>query len=247
MTIKLSKSEQARINGAKSKGPASIEGKAHSSQNAIKHGFAAVINVVLRIEDKPAFERHLEGFRASFKPVDYAEQTFVEQLAAINWRQSRLIGLETALIDAQIDFQRDQVCALSPESAADPYFHLVQAWQALARQPQRSSEDDQKDPSVPPEGYDINSLELVRRYQVSLDRQFRNVLLNLRQYRKDFAPPQSPTAISEPKEPTERLPSVPNPATDRLDLLLPRSLTLVKPDSNPIIVASLLPKPEHRR
>jgi hypothetical protein len=191
-TPKNSRSEQARINGSKSKGPVSIEGKAASSMNALKHGFAAAINVVIEVEDKPAWEVHLEGYRSSFEPQCYVEETLVDQLANISWRQSRLVGLETALIDAQISIQGKNVDDIHPRSADDPYFHLVQAWQALARQPEKQNEP--KDPSMPPNGYDIGSIELVRRYQVSLDRQYRNALLNLRQYRKDFAsaPPNEP-------------------------------------------------------
>lgn len=207
-----SRSEQARINGAKSKGPVSIEGKAASSRNALKHGFAAVINVVLNIEDQPAWQRHLEGYRASFKPVCYVEETLIDQLASINWRQSRLVALETALIDAQLSVQSDSIREIHPHSAADPYFHLVQAWQALARQPEKQNEP--KDPTQPPNGYDINSIELVRRYLVSLDRQYRNVLLNLRQYRKDFAEaPPVPAPKAEPSpEPIAAPPNEPKQA-----------------------------------
>jgi hypothetical protein len=209
-TPKNSRAEQARINGSKSKGPVSIEGKAASSMNALKHGFAAAINVVIEIEDKPAWEIHLEGFRSSFKPQCYVEETLVDQLANINWRQSRLVGLETALIDAQISIQGKNVYDIHPRSADDPYFHLVQAWQALARQPEKQNEP--KDPSMPPNGYDIGSIELVRRYQVSLDRQYRNALLNLRQYRKDFAssaPPNEPKMAPEVQAPP---PEPPPPA-----------------------------------
>jgi hypothetical protein len=189
------RSEQARLNGAKSKGPITIDGKSRSSQNAIKHGFAASVNVVISIEEKPEWDLHLEGCRASFKPQCYVEQTMVDQLASISWRQSRLVALETALIDAQISVQRDNVCNLHPISAEDPYFHFVLAWQGLARQPQKPSTTP--DSTVPPDGLDINSIELLRRYLVTLDRQYRNVLSNLRQYRKDFAPPPNP----QPKEP----------------------------------------------
>jgi hypothetical protein len=205
----MTRSEQSRINGAKSKGPISIDGKARSSQNALKHGFAAVITTVISIEDKPAWDLHLKGYRASFLPKCYVEQTMVDQLASINWRQSRLVALETALIDAQISIQKDNVCELHPDSAGDPYFHLVLAWQALARQPQKppapSDPNEPRDAALPPDGYDINSIELVRRYLVSLDRQYRNVLLNLRQYRKDFAiapVPQPVEPVSEAVKPS---------------------------------------------
>ena len=234
---KNSRSEQARINGSKSKGPVSIEGKEASSRNALKHGFAAAINVVINIEDKPAWERHLEGYRASFKPQCYVEETMVDQLASINWRQSRLVALETALIDAQLSVQSASIRQIHPRSADDPYFHLVQAWQALAREPERQNEP--KDPTQPPNGYDINSIELVRRYLVSLDRQYRNVLLNLRQYRKDFAQipaatPNEPKAAPPPAVKT--VPALKNPPPQSFDSLLldtVRPIEVMQPSTTP--------------
>jgi hypothetical protein len=243
-TPNVSRSEQSRINGSKSKGPVSIEGKAASSRNAIKHGFAALINTVISVEDEPAFQLHLEGYRASFLPTCYVEQTLVDQLASINWRQARLVGLETALIDAQISIQKDNVCDFHPDCAEDPYFHLVMAWQALARQPQKRLEpkdpNEPVDPTIPPDGYDINSIELLRRYQTSLDRQFRNTLLNLRQYRKDFAaPPPVPQPAApitaahqtpEPNEPSAR----PLASTPRAEIRADRpSLSVVRIQTSP--------------
>src|SRR5215475_6267634 len=147
MPISQKHSEQARINGAKSKGPTSPEGKAKSSRNAIKHGFAAVINVVLCVEDKPAFDAHVQGFRNSFKPKDYAEQSLVDQLAAIHWRHSRLVGLETALIDAQVEIQDISMREEYPNGSNDGYFRLIKAWQALAHPPAKQATEP--DPTVP--------------------------------------------------------------------------------------------------
>ena len=203
MPDKLTPSEQSRLNGSKSKGPKTPEGRAKSSTNAIKHGFAATSNVVLLIEDEPAFEKHLAETRACYQPRNYAEQTLVDQLASLQWRQSRLVAIETALIDAQVGLQNQNFTSLYPNSADDEYLHLVKAWQALAHPPQKpdaSYDPEPHDPTVPPTAYDITSIELVRRYQVSLDRQFRNALLNLRQYRKDFAP-QQPATPNEPETP----------------------------------------------
>ena len=210
-TQKRNHSEQARINGAKSKGPITPEGKAKSSSNALKHGFAATLNVVLSIEEEPVFQSHLKGIRASFNPTNYMEDTLVDQLASISWRQARLVASETALLDAQMSLQNKNVCARYPDCADDNYFHLLQAWQALARPPQKDdSSREMGDPSLPPDGFHINSLELLRRYQTSLDRQFRNTLLNLRQYRKEFAPdiasgpakPEEPSVVPPPPQET---------------------------------------------
>ena len=219
-------SEQSRLNGAKSKGPITIDGKARSSRNAIKHGFAATINNVISIEEEPEFQLHLEGFRASFHPQCYVEQTLVDELASIGWRKARLVATETALIDCQISIQKDKLEELYPLCSQDPYFHLATAWQALAHQPQRppGHNDQPADPGIPPEGYDISSIELVRRYLTSLDRQYRNTLLNLRQYRKDFAasPPQpnepeAPREIKTEHSPVAATPPVPVPASPQED------------------------------
>ena len=119
-TNKNSRSLQSRINGAHSQGPTSIDGKARSSKNALKHGFAAAINVVLSIEDADAFNEHTAKFSARFNPQDYVEQSMVDQLASINWRQARLVALETSLIDAQTSIQHNNVNKRHPAAVNDP-------------------------------------------------------------------------------------------------------------------------------
>jgi hypothetical protein len=210
---KLSRAEQSRVNGSKSQGPTSPEGKQNSSRNSLKHGFAAAINNVTGVEDPIQWEIHVQGFRNSFKPRCYVEQSLVDQLASINWRSARLVALETALLDAQISIQEANVAASTTTHADDPYFHFVKAWQAISRptQPQpvfNQDEYPQRDATQPPNGYDIGSIELLRRYITTLDRQYRNTLLNLRQFQKDFAEPNEP----EPKPQTKPEPVQPPPS-----------------------------------
>ena len=231
-TIKLSRSEQARINGAKSEGPVTPQGKAISSTNALKHGFAATINVVLAIENESDFLLHVAGVRASFTPTNYMEETLVDQLANISWRQARLVALESALIAAQMSLHDANVCATHPHCADDSYFHLVQAWRALASPPHPRIEAQDADPTQPPVGYDITSIELLRRYQTSLDRQFRNTLLNLRQYRKDFAPVNvsfQNAAAAQQNEPN--VPQPPSPEIDQATASQPKA-TPSRPPTN---------------
>ena len=234
-TQKRTPSEQARINGAKSRGPITPEGKAKSSANSIKHGFAATVNNVLAFEDQADFQLHLAGIRASYAPKNYMEETLVDQLASIGWRQARLVGLETSMIDAQMSLHHERVCAQHPDCADDDTFHLLQAWRALASPPRRRTEDAERDPSTPPAGYDMISMELLRRYQTSLDRQFRNTLLNLRQYRKDFVSDTAsvPAKPDEPKEPTAPIPeNAPTDAPKAKTIIIHPPSTVKNPSFN---------------
>jgi hypothetical protein len=230
------RAEQSRINGSKSKGPTSDAGKARSSHNALKHGFAAAHNNVLTIEEVPVFEQHVDGYIKSYNPKTYAERTLVEQLASISWRHARLVGLETSFIELQLSIQNKPIEQTYPQQDPDPSFHLVLAFQGLARQPQKPVDGE----ILPKLGHDVMSIELVRRYLVTLDRQYRNTLLNLRQYQKDFAA----NAITEQEdEPTPKAPAAqpnepePKPATAEI-----RPFIVVKPAPEPTIAPPKMPE-----
>jgi hypothetical protein len=211
---KLSKSEQARINGARSQGPTTADGKKKSSRNALKHGFAATENVVISLEDEPDWLAHRDGVRSSFNPQNYIEFEFVDKLASISWRQSRLVDINHH----------------HPANADDPYFHLLLAWQGLANTPRkRPGPGEPTIHELPESPLDLNSMELVRRYQVSLDRQYRNTLLNLRQYRKDFASaaPDALAAVQQPEvkpveEPTPPTPEAPPTTVETAEQIEPK-------------------------
>jgi hypothetical protein len=228
----------ARANGSKSKGPTTPEGKAKSSKNALKHGFAAKINVLIAPDDSDAWQTHIDGYHASYLPTNYVESEFVAQLASISWRQSRLTGIETALIDLQLSLQDAKVNEYHPLCEDDSYCKLALAWQALARKPiprQLPLDPNQAlDPTLPPDGLDISSIELVRRYQVSLDRQFRNTLLNFRQYRKDFAPASAPPQVQATQEPRRpNVQSIAAPPNEPTNLATPQAEPTPQPAKDP--------------
>src|SRR5205085_2072541 len=106
---KLTRTEQARINGAKSKGPTSSTGKAISSRNSLRHGYAAEVNILIDPDDSDAWRVHIAGYRDSYLPTNYAENEFVEKLASISWRHARLVNVETALTALELAVQKDEV------------------------------------------------------------------------------------------------------------------------------------------
>jgi hypothetical protein len=99
MMISEKRSQAARVNGARSRGPVTAEGKAISSRNATRHGLLSAI-VVLENEDAKTFEGVFNMLIERFSPVDDIELSAIEELAAAHWRLRRAMAMERALLDA---------------------------------------------------------------------------------------------------------------------------------------------------
>jgi hypothetical protein len=91
----------SRANGALSRGPASPEGLARSSQNAVKHGLASS-SLVLSNESDSGFQTLHESYLLLLNPQNDLEAGLVEQLVAARWRMERVWALETALLDLEM-------------------------------------------------------------------------------------------------------------------------------------------------
>ena len=89
-TTKRSKSEQARINGAKSKGPKTEEGRRSSGARHFKHGLYAVNATVLDIESREAFKILRDAAFAQWRPRNPFEAQYVDEIADCSWRIARL-------------------------------------------------------------------------------------------------------------------------------------------------------------
>ncbi len=74
-----------------------IPGYGASRFNAARHGLTAR-HVVLPWEDAAAYQLMLEALLAEHHPMGPTEQHLVEQLAALFWRQQRVLQAETAAI-----------------------------------------------------------------------------------------------------------------------------------------------------
>ena len=76
-------------NAQASTGPRTPEGKAASSQNAIKHG-ATASRVVLAFEDPAEFERVHAEFCRQLRPATFLERFLIEDMVAAHWRMTRM-------------------------------------------------------------------------------------------------------------------------------------------------------------
>jgi hypothetical protein len=167
------KSETARANGAKSRGPTSEEGKEKSSRNAIKHGLTAGNgNILLDCEDPGQFDEVLNKLFGIHEPATPAETDLVEEMVACRWRTRRMWTIETGLLNAEILNQQ------SKTDNPDPKIHLTMAFRSLT--------DDSR------------SLALANRYEARLQRLYDRAyktLSELQQIRKSQEPITPPHTI----------------------------------------------------
>src|SRR5579864_3702603 len=124
------KSETSRINGAKSHGPKTPEGKEASSRNSLKHGFTARNTYILECESADEFKAFLAEHIAIHQPATPPEKELVEQMAIARWRIRRFVTAETVLIDCEVVRNRDKV---EKEFATlDCHVHVAMAIRSLA-------------------------------------------------------------------------------------------------------------------
>jgi hypothetical protein len=97
----MSQAATARINGAKSNGPITPEGKAISAQNATKHGLTSS-RVVLPHESQEAYDKLEASLTNRFKPADDLESELVQEMANARWRLRRIEAMEAALFKKAI-------------------------------------------------------------------------------------------------------------------------------------------------
>src|SRR5260370_34963849 len=91
------KLESARLNGAKSHGPKTPEGKAVSSMNALRHGLTAS-RPLLPGESQESFEELLKEYMEEYEPDGPAERDLVHRMVVSKWREQRAWTVETAAL-----------------------------------------------------------------------------------------------------------------------------------------------------
>jgi hypothetical protein len=99
---KLSKSEQARINGAKSKGPTTPEGLQRCRQASVKHGMWVAHISTFDHENQMQYASILTAANDQFRPRNMVEAAMVGLLADAIWRAHRLSNLANTDIDREM-------------------------------------------------------------------------------------------------------------------------------------------------
>lgn len=130
---KLSRAESSRINGAKSNGPITPEGRQRSSWNRTTHGMHST-RVVLRNECMQTYMHLSERFTGLFQPRDVFEQELVSNLVNARWRIRRLEAASAANLDLAIEEGRPEF-AQKYQNLDRTHEHAL-AYRALAQSPQ---------------------------------------------------------------------------------------------------------------
>src|SRR5579864_2359378 len=100
------KSDTARANGAKSKGPKSAATREISSRNSLDHGITACSTILLDCETQDDFDQMVANYYRIHQPAGGEEEFLVNEMIAAGWRIERFRTAETALINVQMIRQR---------------------------------------------------------------------------------------------------------------------------------------------
>jgi hypothetical protein len=188
------KSDAARINGAKSHGPVTPEGRAKSSANSRKHGLAAKY-ALLPDESAAEFQLLFDDYTDQFHPQTGVETELVEVMVIARWRLRRLLAIETNLFETEISRRGKQIDREFTALGEDP--RLAWVFQKLADNGQ--------------------SITLLIRYEGAINRSYEKALkqLLLLQSRHPTPPPSQPwvrSVVSPDPQPNQPPPNDVGPA-----------------------------------
>lgn len=103
-TQKHTRAEQARINGAKSRGPTTPQGKQKCRLASVKHGAYVAATSVLPGENPAKYQAVYDSLLDQYAPRNMAELCIVNSLADAIWRQRRLSDAANYEILRQMHF-----------------------------------------------------------------------------------------------------------------------------------------------
>jgi hypothetical protein len=182
------KSDTARANGAKSRGPKSAATREISSRNSLRHGLSACNTLLLACESREDFELMLAEYNSIHLPATLEENGLVREMVAARWRIQRLWTAETSLIDLEM---------IRQQSEGEKKFARVDSGILLGVSI-RSLADESR------------CLSLISRYESRLNRiheRARRTLRELQKARKNqSAEPASAQACAPPEPPALRFP-----------------------------------------
>jgi hypothetical protein len=101
-TSVLTPAERSRINGAKSRGPATAAGKKRSYQAHTKHGLYAAHGALLAHENREAYEALRQHTIAQIAPANACELLLVEEIVDATWLIARLRLAGTTDVNTRI-------------------------------------------------------------------------------------------------------------------------------------------------
>jgi len=122
-----------RANGARSRGPVTVEGKRRSSLNAVSHGLLSDC-VLLPGESRESFQQLIAAYFERFGPVDAVELGMIEEMAAASWRLRRAWAIENKLLADEMDSQPlegdlDRIAASFRTLASSPELALLHRYE----------------------------------------------------------------------------------------------------------------------
>ncbi len=109
--------QASRVNGARSQGPVTPDGKRRSALNAMTHGIFSR-QVVLDCEDRYSYEQLAAGIFEHYRPVGGMELMLADRIAQEAWRLQRIARIEREIFDCRmVQLQRtwDQEDGLAKE------------------------------------------------------------------------------------------------------------------------------------